>query len=42
MFIDHRKVLGKFETSYLDLDLPGQICHESLNVCVIPCECDYF
>ena len=25
-----------FETSDSDLDLQGQICHESLNICVIP------
>ena len=31
-----------FETSDLDLDYQGQICHESLNVCAIPCECDNF
>ena len=40
LFIDHLKVLDKFEAS--DLDHQGQICHESLNVCVIPCECDNF
>ena len=33
LFIGHLKVLDEFESSYLDLDL--QICHESLNVCVI-------
>ena len=37
---DHLKVLDKFETS--DLDLQGKICHKTLNVCVIACECDYF
>ena len=42
MFIDHLKVSGEFETSDLDLDLQGQIYHESLNVCVIICECDNF
>ena len=26
-----------FETGDLDLDFQGQICHESSNVCVIPC-----
>ena len=41
MFIDHPKVSGEFETS-LNLDLQGQISHESLNVCVIPCEYDNF
>ena len=25
-----------------DLDLDLQICHESLNVCAIPCECNNF
>ena len=35
LFIDHLKVLDKFVTSDLDLDLQGQICHESLNVCAI-------
>ena len=40
MFIEHLKVSDKFETS--DLDLDGQICHNSLNICVIPCECDTF
>ena len=39
LFIDHLKVL---ETSYLDLDLQCQICQESLNVCVIHFECNYF
>ena len=42
LFIDHPKVSDKFGTSDLGLDLQGQICHESLNVCVIPCECDNF
>ena len=32
-------VSGEFETSDLDLDLQGQIYHESLlKVCAIPCE----
>ena len=38
----HLKVWERFETSDIDLDHQSQICHESLNVCVIPCECDYF
>ena len=38
LFIDHLKVLDKFETSDLDLDLQGQIYLESLNVFVICCE----
>ena len=42
LFIDHLKVLDKFETSDFDLDLQVQICHESLNVCVISCEHDNF
>ena len=36
LFIDHVKVLDEFETG--DLDLQCQIFHESLNVCLIPCE----
>ena len=39
-FIDHLKVSDEFETSDLELDLQGQICHENLNVCATPCECD--
>ena len=35
-------VLDKFETSDLDLYLQGQSCPESLNICAILCECDYF
>ena len=35
LFIDHLKDPDEIETSYLDLDLDLQICHESLNVCVI-------
>ena len=31
------------KTGDLDLDLQGQICHKSSNVCVTPpCECDNF
>ena len=34
----------KYDENRHQLDLQGQICHESLNVCVhvIPCGCDYF
>ena len=42
LFIDHLKVLDKFVTGDLDLDLQGQICNESLNACTISCECDSF
>ena len=40
LFIYHLtlKVLDEFETG--DLDLPGQICYESSDVCVIPCKCE--
>ena len=30
------EVLNEFETG--DLDIQDQICHETSNVCVIPCE----
>ena len=42
MLIDHLNVSGEFESSDPDLDLQGQICHESSNICVIPCECHNF
>ena len=32
----------RLKTGDLDLDLEGQIYHEHLNVCVIPCDCDNF
>ena len=35
-------VLDQFETGEFHLDLQGQICHESSNICAIPCECDIF
>ena len=35
-------VLDQFAPGEFDLDLQGQICHESLNICVIPCECGNF
>ena len=42
LFIDHLKVSDEFEISDLNLALQGQICYESLDVCVIPCEYDNF
>ena len=35
--IDYLKVSDELETGDLDLEFQGQICHESSNVCVIPC-----
>ena len=34
LIIDHLKVLVDFDIESGDLDLQGQICHESSNVCV--------
>ena len=31
-----------FKTGDLDLDLQGQIGHETIKFCVIPCECNNF
>ena len=42
LFIDNLKVSNVFETGYFDLNIQGQICHENLNVSVIPCECGNF
>ena len=40
LFKDHLKVSDEFEIG--DLDLQGQICHESSDVCGRPCECGNF
>ena len=42
LFNDYLMVSDEIETSDYDLDIQGQICHESSKVSVIPCEYDNF